>query len=70
MTPQEFRRIREMYGPDQKGLAILLGFADANQIHRMETGKRGITPQTAILMRLIERDPVAVAIASEKEKSQ
>ena len=70
MTPQEFRRIREYQGLSQADLASLIGFADANQIHRMETGKRSISTQTAIIMRILSNYLILVVAASEKEKSQ
>jgi len=54
MTPDQFKAIRERFGLKQSELAELLGFADANQIHRMETGRRSISPQTARLMRVLD----------------
>lgn len=70
MTPQEFRRIRKSQGLTQADLASLIGFVDANQIHRMETGKRSISTQTAIIMRILSNYLILVVAASEKEKRQ
>lgn len=54
MTPAQFKAIRKHNDLKQSELAVLLGFADANQIHRMETGRRSISPQTARLMRVLD----------------
>lgn len=43
MTPETFRSIR-----------LRLNFADANQVHRMEAGRRSITPAAAERLRKLE----------------
>lgn len=69
MTPDQFKAIRERRGLQQSELAELLGFADANQIYRMETGRRGISPQTARLMRVLDcYYPTILVVADDCER--
>lgn len=70
MTPATFRVARQRLGLTQAELAGLLGFADANQIHRMETGRRGITPRTADRLRTVTLDLARVSEASQQENNQ
>lgn len=54
MTPEAFRAIRLRLGLTQAQLAKRLNFADANQVYRMETGRRSITPAAAERLRKLE----------------
>lgn len=52
MTPQEFRRLRELLGLSQEKLARRLDVSQ-NTVARWESGSRKISGPVAILMRLI-----------------
>lgn len=54
MTPATFRAIRRRLDLSQQATANLLGFADLNQVSRLETGRRTVSPQAALLMRIAD----------------
>ncbi len=61
MKKEDLKTIREQHGLSHANLAILLRVSSGRQVHRYESGERIVTPQLAMLMRLLKRDgPVAL----------